>query len=173
MTSSKCSPMASSSGAHEGAVWTLAVGQREDRWPTRDYEPTRDDAQDQYFEIFGNRAIYHDGWMANTVPAVIPCVTAPREPAIATARDSWSRMVPSPLGMVRAPALPLLLPRPAAMLLGGPLLQRASVSSEPASSAGPPPAGPREPGWARAAARHLRHQPPDAPIRSVAGSRSA
>ena len=26
----------------------------------------------QYFEIFGNRAIYHDGWMANTVPAVIP-----------------------------------------------------------------------------------------------------
>ena len=32
----------------------------------------------QYFEIFGNRAIYHDGWMANTVLAVIPCVTAPR-----------------------------------------------------------------------------------------------
>jgi arylsulfatase len=26
----------------------------------------------QYFEIFGNRAIYHDGWMANTVPAVTP-----------------------------------------------------------------------------------------------------
>ena len=26
----------------------------------------------QYFEIFGNRAIYHDGWMANTVPAVYP-----------------------------------------------------------------------------------------------------
>ena len=26
----------------------------------------------QYFEIFGNRAIYHDGWMANTVPAVKP-----------------------------------------------------------------------------------------------------
>ena len=26
----------------------------------------------QYFEIFGNRAIYHDGWMANTIPAVTP-----------------------------------------------------------------------------------------------------
>ena len=100
-------------------------------------------------------------------------------------KDSWSRMLQPPLGMrtpgqeqaqplVRAPALPLLLPRPpAAMLPGGPLLQRASFSSEPASSAGPPPAGPREPGWARAAARHLRHQPPDAPIRSAAGSRSA
>ena len=26
----------------------------------------------QYFEILGNRAIYHDGWMANTYPAVLP-----------------------------------------------------------------------------------------------------
>ena len=26
----------------------------------------------QYFEIFGNRAIYHDGWMASTIPAVYP-----------------------------------------------------------------------------------------------------
>jgi arylsulfatase A-like enzyme len=26
----------------------------------------------QYFEIFGNRAIYHDGWMASTVPVVTP-----------------------------------------------------------------------------------------------------
>jgi arylsulfatase len=26
----------------------------------------------QYLEIFGNRAIYHDGWMANTVPAAPP-----------------------------------------------------------------------------------------------------
>jgi arylsulfatase A-like enzyme len=26
----------------------------------------------QYFEIIGNRAIYHDGWMANTVPAAPP-----------------------------------------------------------------------------------------------------
>ena len=28
--------------------------------------------QTQYFEIFGNRAIYHDGWMANTIPAAPP-----------------------------------------------------------------------------------------------------
>jgi arylsulfatase len=26
----------------------------------------------QYFEILGNRAIYHDGWMASTIPAVTP-----------------------------------------------------------------------------------------------------
>jgi arylsulfatase len=26
----------------------------------------------QYFEIFGNRAIYHDGWMANTIPPAPP-----------------------------------------------------------------------------------------------------
>jgi arylsulfatase len=26
----------------------------------------------QYFEIFGNRAIYHDGWIASTIPAVTP-----------------------------------------------------------------------------------------------------
>jgi len=26
----------------------------------------------QYFEIFGNRAIYHDGWFASTTPAVYP-----------------------------------------------------------------------------------------------------
>ena len=26
----------------------------------------------QYFEIFGNRAIYHDGWMANTIPVATP-----------------------------------------------------------------------------------------------------
>jgi arylsulfatase A-like enzyme len=26
----------------------------------------------QYFEIFGNRAIYHDGWMASTTPIATP-----------------------------------------------------------------------------------------------------
>jgi hypothetical protein len=38
----------------------------------------------QYFKIFGNRAIYHNGWMANTVPAVTPenGVRAPREPEL-------------------------------------------------------------------------------------------
>jgi arylsulfatase len=37
--------------------------------PNADAPSTR---KTQYFEIFGNRAIYHDGWMANTVPAVTP-----------------------------------------------------------------------------------------------------
>src|SRR5215472_4330396 len=89
----------------------------------------------QYFEIFGNRAIYHDGWMANTVLAVIPCVTAPRT-IIATARDSWLRMVP--------------LPRPRApgqQQAQDGVSQLASFSSQSASSASPP-AGPHEPGWA-------------------------
>src|SRR5258708_17418657 len=76
---------------------------------------------------------------------------------IVPARDSWSRMVPPPLGMrapgqeqaqplVQAPALLLGLPRlPAAMLPRGPLPQPASFSSQPASSAAPPPAAGFEP----------------------------
>jgi len=62
-------------------------------------------------------------------------------------------MLPPPLGMrapgqeqaqqlVRAPALPLELPRPpAAMLPGEPLPQPASFSWQPVSSAASPPAG--------------------------------
>jgi arylsulfatase A-like enzyme len=30
----------------------------------------------QYFELFGNRAIYHDGWMANTTPVAPPWATS-------------------------------------------------------------------------------------------------
>ena len=30
------------------------------------------DATTQYFEMFGNRAIYHDGWMAATTPPLAP-----------------------------------------------------------------------------------------------------
>ena len=29
-------------------------------------------AQTQYFEMFGNRAIYHDGWIACTTPSSRP-----------------------------------------------------------------------------------------------------
>src|SRR5262249_11362314 len=46
------------------------------------------------------------------------------------------------------------LPRPwGAVPPGGPLPRRVSFSSQPAFSAVPPAAGPREPGWARAGAR--------------------
>jgi arylsulfatase len=34
------------------------------------YGPTQHTTQ--YFEMLGNRAIYHDGWIANTTPATIP-----------------------------------------------------------------------------------------------------
>jgi arylsulfatase A-like enzyme len=34
----------------------------------------------QYFELFGNRAIYHDGWMASTTPKRLPWVVVGEEP---------------------------------------------------------------------------------------------
>jgi len=36
----------------------------------------------QYFEMFGNRAIYHDGWVAATTPATLPWVIAENAPTI-------------------------------------------------------------------------------------------
>jgi arylsulfatase len=40
--------------------------------------PTRHSVQ--YFEMFGNRAIYKDGWMANTTPLRLPWVTSGSDP---------------------------------------------------------------------------------------------
>ena len=40
--------------------------------------PTRHPVQ--YFEMFGNRAIYKDGWMASTTPLRLPWVTSGSEP---------------------------------------------------------------------------------------------
>jgi arylsulfatase A-like enzyme len=40
--------------------------------------PTRHSVQ--YFEMFGNRAIYKDGWMASTTPLRLPWVTSGSEP---------------------------------------------------------------------------------------------
>ena len=36
----------------------------------------------QYFEMFANRAIYHDGWVAATTPAVAPWVMATNAPSV-------------------------------------------------------------------------------------------
>ena len=107
---------------------------------------------------------------------------------IATARDSWSptarprsglqapgqvqvqaqvQVQMSAQGSTRAQAPP----KPwGAVLPAGPLPQRVSFSSQPAFSAAPPAAGPRESGWARAGARP---RPPDARTRSGTDSRSA
>jgi len=41
--------------------------------------PTRHSTQ--YFEMFGNRAIYKNGWMASTTPLRLPWVTSGSEPA--------------------------------------------------------------------------------------------
>jgi arylsulfatase len=35
----------------------------------------------QYFEMFGNRAIYHDGWMASTTPLRVPWMTYGASPS--------------------------------------------------------------------------------------------
>jgi arylsulfatase len=35
----------------------------------------------QYFEMLGNRAIYHDGWMASTTPPVVPWDSQSPKPA--------------------------------------------------------------------------------------------
>jgi arylsulfatase A-like enzyme len=42
--------------------------------------PTRHHTQ--YFEMFANRAIYHDGWVAATTPAIAPWVTSPDAPSV-------------------------------------------------------------------------------------------
>ncbi|MBV8136639.1 MAG: hypothetical protein JO121_13570 [Deltaproteobacteria bacterium] len=41
--------------------------------------PTRHPVQ--YFEMFGNRAIYKDGWMASTTPLRLPWVTSGSDPS--------------------------------------------------------------------------------------------
>src|SRR5262249_21839226 len=103
---------------------------------------------------------------------------------IATARDSWSPTA-LPRSGLQAPgraqvqvqvsgqssARAQAPPRPwGAVPPGGPLPRRVSFSSQPAFSAVPPAASPREPGLAPAGARP---PPPGAPTRSAADSRSA
>ncbi len=55
-------PAADDGQRHEAvARWTAC------RWSTRSTTPRRPDRRTtQYFEMFGNRAIYHDGWVAAT-----------------------------------------------------------------------------------------------------------
>src|SRR5215831_9334233 len=109
--------------------------------------------RENYFRWLAFRRL--DACYPNEMPA--PATRLPIG-TIATARDSWSRMVLLP--RLRAPGQ-----QQAQALVS----QRASFSSQSASSASPP-AGPREPGWARAAAEQLRPPPPDAPTPSAAGS---
>ena len=42
----------------------------------------------QYFEMFGNRAIYNDGWIASTTPLVLPWGNKPRDPKRVTLDDA-------------------------------------------------------------------------------------
>jgi len=43
----------------------------------------------QYFEMLGNRAIYHDGWMANTTPPVVPWDSQSLKPADVMHGYTW------------------------------------------------------------------------------------
>jgi arylsulfatase len=54
-------------------IYTFADAKAKDRHRT------------QYFEIFGNRGIYHDGWLAHTVHRA-PWEAAPRKPLL---DDTW------------------------------------------------------------------------------------
>jgi len=38
----------------------------------------------QYFEMLGNRAIYHDGWAASTTPVTVPWHMTPTVPDVIT-----------------------------------------------------------------------------------------
>src|SRR5262245_13909113 len=87
--------------------------------------------RENYFRWLAFRRL--DACYPNEMPA--PATRLPIG-TIATARDSWSRMVL--LARLRAPGQ-----QQAQALVS----QRASFSSQSASSASPP-AGPREPGWA-------------------------
>src|SRR4030095_13604175 len=41
----------------------------------------------QYFEMLGNRAIYHDGWLASTTPVTIPWLRTTATPPV---KGFWS-----------------------------------------------------------------------------------
>jgi arylsulfatase len=50
-------------------------------------DPNADDHHTQYFEINGNQAIYHDGWMASTTPVYMPWDTKLLPPGADTPRN--------------------------------------------------------------------------------------
>ena len=50
----------------------------ESRWPTPGTTPRRGRRATQLFEMFGNRGIYHDGWMASTTPLVFAWEPEPK-----------------------------------------------------------------------------------------------
>jgi arylsulfatase len=49
--------------------------------------PTRHTTQ--YFEMLGNRAIYHDGWVAATTPATLPWELSTKAPPDVITGYNW------------------------------------------------------------------------------------
>ena len=70
-----------SSSAHRRRQHGVHVGQGERRRPTRHTT--------QYFEMLGNRAIYHNGWVAATTPVESPVGTEHRATAGRDHRYNW------------------------------------------------------------------------------------
>jgi arylsulfatase len=57
-------------------------------WPKESANvPTRHDTQ--YFEMLGNRAIYHDGWVAATTPVTIPWELSTKTPPDVVTGYNW------------------------------------------------------------------------------------
>jgi arylsulfatase A-like enzyme len=57
-------------------------------WPRENASvPTRHDTQ--YFEMLGNRAIYHDGWVAATTPVTIPWELSTKTPPDVITGYNW------------------------------------------------------------------------------------
>jgi len=51
--------------------------------------PTRPAHTTQYFEMLGNRAIYHDGWVAATTPATLPWELSTKPPPDVITGYKW------------------------------------------------------------------------------------
>ena len=57
-------------------------------WPKENANvPTKHNTQ--YFEMLGNRAIYHDGWVAATTPVTIPWELSTKAPPDVITGYSW------------------------------------------------------------------------------------
>ena len=73
-------------GAEERSTGPSRRRSRASAWPTPSTTPkAKSRHKTQYFEIFGNRAIYHDGWLAGTVHRA-PWESKPRAPLD---EDTW------------------------------------------------------------------------------------
>src|SRR6516165_12653728 len=73
--------MASSSAPSKGVSMVYTLDKTNADAPTRHTT--------QYFEMLGNRAIYHDGWLACTTPATLPWELSTKTPPDVITGYKW------------------------------------------------------------------------------------